>query len=222
MKKYNQRGAVHVSVIVAILMTILFFGATTFGFWAMAGKNDYKFNTDKKIAAAVAVEKQKSESSKDNEFAEKEKSPVKTYNGTSTFGSVSFDYPKTYSAYVIESSNGDTTPINGYYHPNIVPSVTDTNVSFALRFQVINSQYAELIKQYDALSKQGKVTVKPFRAAKQPDTLGIRVDGEITTGRPGSLLLIPLRDKTLKLSTESKEYTGDFDKYVLPSINFIP
>ena len=222
MKRLNQRGTVHVSVIVAIMMTMLFFAATTFGFWALAGKNDYKFNTDKKIEAAVAVEKQKVESSKDNEFAEKEKSPVKSYSGSSTFGSVSFDYPKTYSAYVIESTNGDTTPVNGYYQPNIVPAVSDVTVSFALRLQIVNGQYADLIKQFDSQVKAGKVTVKPFRAAKQPDTLGIRIDGELTTGKQGSMIMIPLRDKTLKLSTEGTQYTGDFNTYVIPSLNFIP
>ncbi len=221
MKRIDQRGTISISIIVAVTMSLLFVGALVFGFWAFSGKQDYKNNADKKIDTAVEVAKKQKESEKDNQFAEVLKSPVKTFYGSATYGSVSFEYPKTYSAYVVETTTGET-PVDGYFHPNVVPGITTAGIAFALRYQVVGRSYAEVLKSFDQLVKTNKITVKPFRAAKVPNTLGVRIDGQFVVGKQGSVILLPLRDKTIKIFTESNESKADFDKYVVPSISFVP
>ena len=63
------------------------------------------------------------------------------------------------------------------------------------------------------------MTVAPFRAVLVDSVLGARIDGEITTKRTGSVVLLPLRDKTLKIWTESNAYTADFDE-ILTNLSF--
>jgi hypothetical protein len=218
MNSRSQNGAMNVAGLVAVLMTVLFIGAAVFGAMAFSGKQDYKNNTDKKIDIAVTAAVKSAQVKKDADFAEAQKSPVKSYQGSSTFGTVYFEYPKTYSGYVISNSS---YPIDGMFYPGVVPG-SDDSVAFALRVQVLNTSYDSLVRQFDSDIKTGKVTALAFRAAKVPDVLGTRIDGEISSKKQGTIVLLPLRDKTLKIWTESKEFTAEFDKYVLPSLSFVP
>ena len=218
MKSTNQKGVINVATLVAGIMTLAFVLTLVFALMSFSRGQDYKNNSDKKVDAAVGVAVKESEAKKDTAFAEAEKSPVKTYSGPATFGTVVFNYPRSYSGYVISSSS---TPLDGSFYPGVVPG-NDQTIAFALRVQVTSSDYNTLVKEFDSSIKEGKVTVKPFRAAKVNGTLGVRIDGAIESSKQGSLVLLPLRDKTLKIWTESKEFTGDFDKYVLPSLSFVP
>lgn len=221
MKRTTEQGEITVAAIIAVTMTLLFVGALVFGFWAFAGKQDLQNNTNQKIDAAVEVAKKQTETAKDNEFAEASKSPVYTFRGSATFGSVSFDYPKTYSAYVVEKDT-NSNPVDAYFHPSIVPDVNDSSVSFGLRYKIVSDPYVTVLSSFDSYVKAGKTTVAPFRAAKVPQTLGSRVEGNFTTSKSGTMLLIPLRDKTIEIWTESGEHKADFEKYVVPSISFVP
>lgn len=221
MTKTNQQGAVQTSVLVAGLMTVLFVVSLIFALTMFMAKQDLSTKMDRKVAAQVAVETKAIEAKKDAELAEKEKSPTKTYVGPSTIGSVSFAYPKTYSAYVAESAASTGTQLSGYFHPNVVPK-DDRSVSYGLRAEVSTSSYDSAVRSFDTPQKSGKVTVKPFRAALVPSTLGVRIDGEIINGKQGVMILLPVRDKTLKIWTESKDFVNDFNTFVVPSISFVP
>jgi len=187
------------------------------------GRQDYKDNSDKKVSAAVEIAKKQTETAKDNEFVEKEKNPLRHYTGPSAYGSVDVQYPKTWSAYVTESTNG-ATPIIGYFHPSFVPSIVtgQASNSFALRLEVVNTSYDQALRQFESFVKQGKIKVTPYKAPKVPNVLGARLDGEIVTGKQGSMVLIPLRDKTLKIWTEANNFKGDFDNIIMANIVFVP
>jgi len=218
--KRSESGAIQTSALAAIVMTFLFVGSLIFGLAMLMGKSDLQKNLDAKVEAQVGSAVKKAEAAKDTELAEKEKSPVKTYTTPSALGSVSIDYPKTYSGYIDESSSSSAS-VSAYFHPNVVPK-EDRNTTFALRMQVLPNSYDSQVRTFDTNVKGGKLTVKAFRAAKVPSVLGTRIDGEIATGKQGSIILLPLRDKTIKIWTESKDFMPDFDKYVVPSITFIP
>ena len=220
-KQSSQRGTISVSVIVSIVASLLFVFALLFGLMTFTSKQSLQKNFDAKVSETIDKAVKTAEDKKDADFAEKDKSPTKTYNGSTTFGSVSFSYPKLYSAYVVEMVSTTGTPLDGFFQPNIVPIAGPTTL-FALRFQVVGTAYDTQLKEFDGLLKSGKVSAKPFRAAKVPSTLGVRIEGEIGSGKTGVLILLPLRDKTLRLWTESRDYVADFDKFVLPSLNFVP
>jgi hypothetical protein len=220
MKALNQRGDMNVLLIPFILMTLFFLGASGFALWAFTSREDYKNNSDQKVAAAVEVAKQETATAKDNEFVEKEKYPLKPYVGPATFGSVSIQYPKTWSAYVNESGSGNT-PLNGYFHPNFVPG-TDSGTGFALRIEVSEASYPDELRRFDGAARSGMVRVNPYAAPKVPGVVGARVDGEIISKKKGSMVLLPLRDKTLKVWTEADQFQKEYNEIILASLTFTP
>jgi hypothetical protein len=214
MKKSSNLGLLIATVILSLLLVV----AVAFGVWAFMGRNNYKYNSDQISAAAVTTAVAKNSVAKDKVFAEKEKFPLKDYRGPSAYGSVKISYPKTWSAYVDETANG-SNPIDGYFSPGFVAGIAD-NASYALRIKVVNSAYVNEIKQYDSLVKAGKVSAAPYIPAKIKTVTGMRFDGQLINNKVGSLVMVPVRDKTLMIWTEAPDFASDFNNTILPNYTF--
>jgi hypothetical protein len=220
MKRLDQRGAIDswlIAFIVTLLITLIALG---FGIWAFSGRQEYKNKVDEKIAIAVVDAETANSLKKDAEFAEKEKNPLRTYTGPATYGSLSISYPKTWSAYVDETAKSNL-PLSGVLNPSFVPGL-QSNLPVALRFTVSSSNYSSVVKTFDSLVKAGKIKVTPYKADKVPNVIGVRLDGEILTGKQGSMIIVPLRDKTLQVWTESPQFVPDFNTIILPNLVFVP
>ncbi len=218
MIKLNEKGSTNV-LLVPLILTILFFlAALVFGFWAFSSRQDYKNNVDKKIATAVEVAKQETATQKDNEFIEKEKLPLKEYSGPSSYGSVKVKYPKTWSAYVDETSS--KAPVDAYFHPNFVPSIDSDSASFALRLQVVDRTFDQEVRQFDSDVSKGKTKAKSYKPVNVEGVVGLRLDGEIIDKKRGTLILIKMRDKTLKIWTEADQFKKDFEDKILKNLTF--
>lgn len=217
-----QKNKSNIGVIISLIVFIvLFLSAAGFAFWAFSERNDYKNNVDKKIDAAVdkAVEESKKEQEKD--FAEREKSPNKEYKGPEKYGSVVIKYPKTWSVYVDES--GDSSmPLSGYFNPNYVPGIQAEGVTYALRMDISEEEFDSILSKYDEDSKSGKVSVAPISAVNVAGVNGVRVDGQIEENKRGSVVVFPLRDKTLILTVESEQFVNDFNEIILKNMSFTP
>jgi hypothetical protein len=217
--KHMQKENGSVSVILAVVFGLFFVFALIFGGWAFASRQDYKNNVDQKITDANAVAVQEAETAKDAEFVEKEKSPVRTYTGPVTYGAVSFEYPKTWSLYEVKATSG--TVLDLFAFPLVVPGVSNDQ-TYALRTEIVSQTYDTVVKQYDKDVKSGAVTSTAYRPAKVPDVLGVRIDGTIEREVQGAMVILPLRDRTIKIYTEIPQFVGDFNNIVLPSLSFVP
>ncbi len=187
--------------------------------WAFAGQQDYKNNVDQKVAEATVVAVQEAESAKDVEFLEKEKKPYETYRGSSTYGSLSFEYPKTWSLYVEESTSG--TVLDLYAHPVVVHD-TSADIPYAFRVEITSRSYDTELSSFESDIEKGVVRAEAFRASSVPDALGVKLTGEIDRNIQGVMVLLPLRDRTIKLFTESTDFANDFNSIILPQLSFIP
>jgi hypothetical protein len=192
-----------------------------FGVWAFMERDTYKNKTDKVVTQAVDIAKQEVSDQKDKDFLEKEKEPLQPYAGPAAYGSVTLKYPKTWSAYVNEESGNGATPIDGYFHPDFVPGL-QSGKQFALRLHVLNQAYDQALKKYESSIKAGKIKAAPYVAPKVPNITGMRLEGEIEQGKFGVLIVLPLRDKTVQVGTETKDFVKDLDTLVLPNFTFIP
>lgn len=217
MRKLNESGSLIVPLVIAV---VLLFSSLGFGTWAFLQMQDYKNNSDKKSAAAAVAAAAAEAKKKDAEFVETEKSPFKTYTGPTTFGTVSFQYSKKWSAYVSESGKGAAL-VDGYLSPDFVPDI-NSDKQFALRVQVVNTSYETVLKAFDPTVKTGKVSISAFRAEKVPAVLGSKLVGAIDSKKTGTMVLFPLRDKTLKVWTEGADALNDFNTIILPSLTFVP
>lgn len=208
----------NVLLIPLILASVFLLGTIGFSAWAFGERQDYKNNVDQKIAAAVSEAKKEEGALKDKQYAEAAKLPLKTYNGPEEFGSIVLQFPKTWSAYIVGAA-GDSEDYAGYFHPDAVPEVGQESSTFALRIDVVSEPYSEALEQYQ--DEEG-ISVTPYALPKLPKVTGVRIDGQIEENKKGSMIVLPLRDKTLKIYTESESYLNDFNNNILPNLTFSP
>jgi hypothetical protein len=222
MKQSSQSGTVAVVVTIVLLATALV-GALGFGAWAFAGRSDYKNNSDAKAAAAADKAVKEAGVKKDAEFAEKEKSPYRTYNGPAAFGSVQLTYPKTWSAYVIEKADNASLPVDGYFNVSYVQDTGSKN-PFALRLQVDGAKYEAELASLENQVKTGKGKTTAYRLPKVPSVLGVRFEGVVSTSsqKQGVMVMLPMRDKVLKVWTEGTANVSDLNDVILPNLSFVP
>jgi hypothetical protein len=218
MSTLNQKGSAALLGLLA-LSFVLFICAGAFGIWAYSGMQDYKDNTDKKIAAAVESAIKIEDVKKDKEADENEKKPLRTFKGSDTYGGLTIQYPKTWSAQVTQSDNGD--PLDGYFHPDVIPGIKP-DISYALRVKIVSQNYDVVMKQYEGLITAGTVKSTPFRPTNVPTVLGVKLDGKVEGTKVVRMVLLKLRDKTIKISSESDKFYADFDNIILPNISFTP
>ncbi len=214
MKTSPESGAVNpllISNLLTGLMVLVLTGATI---WLFMGYTDYKSNSDQKVATAVATAKKEQQALDEKSFLEKEKLPTRTYTGPADLGSVSFQYPRTWSVYVGRQVAG----LEVYLHPDVVPPLSNAQ-PFAARIVVENRPYETVLRAYDGLVKKGNLRSNPVTVE---GFSGIRLDGVFSKEREGSAVVFKVRDKTLTVATDASAYRGDFDNTILKSLKFNP
>lgn len=214
--KHQQAGAINPLMFSLVMSVVLLVISVGFGAWAYVSRQDYKNNTDQKIEQAVAVAVERTKTEKDNEFIEREKEPLKQYKVPSDLGSISLSYPKTWSGQA-EVKDGTGVFI---FHPDVINIAEET--VYALKISVENTSYEEEVLKLDQQVREGKAKAVVYKLPKVPNVLGVRINGEIGEGKQGSMIMLPLRDKTIKISTESQSFLGDFNKFILPNLSFSP
>lgn len=219
----GQGGAMNLLAIPLALVTLALFAVAGLAYYEYGQSEQYKNDVDQQIAAAVSKAEAETSEKKDKAFAEKEKSPYVVWTGPAAYGSLKIQYPRTWSAYV----DAPTTltggrPVNGYFAPNQVPSINDQTNTFALRVYIVQQAYDGIVKQYQGKQKSGTVTIQPYQSPNVPGIVGVRIDGEVQAKKQGSMIVLPFRDKTLELWTESNEFKDDFNNIILPNFSLVP
>jgi hypothetical protein len=213
-------------VVIALmsLLGLLLISALGFGYWAFSGRQDYKNNSDQKVTVAVKKANDEQKKTLEASFEEREKSPYKSYTSAVQYGSVKIVYSKMWSSYIIEQTAGSGTLINGYMYPDFVPDIgaNDKN-NYHLRFQIIDTQYNAEINKYASFIKSGKLTSTPFAPPQvQGAIVGVKLDGQLESKKAGSMVILPLRDKTIKIWTENQSAVNDFNNIVLKNLSYTP
>jgi len=219
--KHNQNGAINILLVPFILALLFLLTALGFGVWSFTGRQDYKINVDQKISAAVELAKQQESTEKDKQFAEAEKKPLKTYSGPQASGSLVIQYPKTWSSYVDDTTVGGT-PVDGYFYPGSVPSITATSSTFALRVQVLAQAYSDVLASLAGQQQSGLLTIDAYKLPRVPGVVGVMVNGQIEANKTVSMVILPLRDKTIEISTQGDQFRSDFTTSILPNVTFSP
>lgn len=207
-------------IIPLIVFTVLTLAIGGFAAWAYAGRQDYKNNSDQKAAIAAELAVKQEADRKDAEFVDREKQPYKTYTTSDSSGSVKITYPKTWSGYVNEDQQSIAL-VDAYWHPDLVPG-TKSATAYALRLEITNKLYADEVRSLDSLVKSGSVKVSPYVPKNVSGVTGVRIQGEITKGKNSTMIILPLRDKSIKLYTESPDFVKDLNDIVLANLTFTP
>ncbi len=224
MLKHNQVGAIGGEDISLTLAIILLIAALVFGGWAYSSRQDYKNNADVKIDNAVAAAKQEQNKVDQGFFDEQAKQPLRAYDGPQAYGSLVVNFPKNWSAYVDDSGTSLNGLVDGYFAPGTVPAITSPTSVFALRVQVINKAYSQVVQSFSKQQQAGKLTVSAYALPKFPKNVGVEVVGLLSKQATQSvtMVVIPLRSDTLELWTQGSQYLSDFNNNILPNFSFSP
>jgi hypothetical protein len=220
MTSSREQGYVAPLLIPLIVAVVLLVSALSFGGWAFSSRQDYKNHSDKKATAASAVAVTKAQAADAIKYAEAAKNPLKTFVGPDAYGAVTVQYPKTWSAYIV--TQGASTALDAYFHPDIVPYTGDSNNAYSLRVEILPNSYASVVAGFNGLVSGKKVAAEPYSLPKVPAVKGMRFTGQLNAKKQGSIIVLPVRNVTLEISTESNDYMPDFNNIILPNLSFSP
>ncbi len=195
--------------VVFITTTILALGA---GGWALYNYLDQKNNVDaiKSTAVNEAVKNQADKDAAD--FLQKEKQPNRQFAGPVDYGSLAFDYPKTWSVYVDKAATTNSSTYTAYLNPVSVPPVSASDTTqYALRVTIEQRDTDAVIASYNNLVKTGKLVAS---AVKINDTDATRLDGNFTANIRGSAVIFKIRDKTVTVRSDADTFKNDFNTLI--------
>lgn len=212
---HNERGQIDPLIVPLVISVVMILGLAGFGLWSYISFVDERDNTQEKIDVAVQEAEAAITTELEADFTEREKEPYLNYVASNTVGSLSVTYPKTWSGFVSESSG--TTPLDAFFHPGFVPDSND--VQYALRVSVEEKDYNREVSELQKDVESGELTVTTITVSGEQ---GLRFDGEIENDTFGAIVLLPLRDKTIKVWTESQVYVDDLTNIVLENLSYEP
>ena len=190
-----------------VVLTLLLLLTLVFGLWAFSQMQTYKNKSDQKSAAAVDAAKKQLTLQLQTDFDKQAKAPYKTYQASATYGSITFDYPKTWSAY---DAGGSDEALNLYFFPGVVPN-TDGSTAYPLRVELLSTDYASVVDQFSSGTSDGSVKASAYVPPKMKGvtnvTVGTRFDGAINQNNS---------------TTQTAASVPDLDNIVLASLTFVP
>lgn len=208
MRKF-ELGAISSSIfaIVALVILVVVFGG--FSIWAYINYLDQKQDVDGKVASATAAARLDQAAKDEEKMIEAEKNPLRTFAGPSDYGSLTFQYPKTWSVYqATDVSQGGGVTYEAYLHPIVVPPIAVKTQKFALRVTIEQKTYDKALETYNALVKKGDMKASAYTDGTHT---GTRFDGSFTKDMVGTAILIKMRDRTLTMRTDGDVFKADYE-----------
>ncbi len=87
---------------------------------------------------------------------------------------------------------------------------------------VENRAYSDALTAYDSQLLNGELRAKAYSLPKVRNVVGTRFDGTIEPNKQGTVVVLPLRDKTVRIINEVPELVNDFNKIILENLSFNP
>lgn len=197
------------SLIEMIIIIVLGVVAATFiglFIWMYIQYDDVKTDVDGQISSAVAIAVEENTTELQAQFTEQEKSPYETFTGPAEYGSLSFEYPKTWSVYIAEDSDDGGNYV-AYFHPAYVYPVSRDQI-YALRLEITSDSFDKITESYARDLEDGTLTMT---VRQINGTSTNYYQGTLPDKHVGRSVIFRLRDKTVILQTDAELYAGDFE-----------
>ncbi len=205
----QERGGIHASTVIVIVLTVLLAGAGSFGIWAYLQYQEAKTDIDGKIELAANNARKEQVEADEAKFIEREKEPNRQFVGPSDYGRVTFQYPKTWSVYEArDAASGGN--YEAYLNPIIVPQLSSSR-QVALRVTIVDQDYDAVLRQYQTIVKRGDLKSTGITVGEYS---GTRLDGSFSKDIRGAAVIFKIRDKTLTIRTDANTFIKDFDALV--------
>lgn len=184
--------------------------------WMYLQWNEAQTAVNSKIDEAVAIAVDENTTKLENDFADREKQPYKTFGGPTDYGSLSFEYPKTWSVYeAADASAGGN--FEAYLNPDKVSPIDDKTI-FSLRVKIVADPIEEISENYQDGVEDGELTPSTQPIGKDGDIATVYT-GQITDEFQGKIAIFKIRDKTVILQTDAMIFEGEFN-HVLETVRY--
>ncbi len=212
-KKTVNRNLIETIILVIVsVLAMVFIGLFI---WKYIEWDTVKTDVDGQIDAAVAMAVSENTTKLENEFTEREKYPYKSFLGPADYGSLSFEYPKTWNVYVAkDASNGGD--YEAYFNPGEVQPVGVSTVN-ALRVIIRDQAFDNVIRTYDNLVRTGKVSVVSRNVGS---TVANVYTGDLPNNIRGTVAIFKLRDKTVIIQTDAAIFSDEYYR-LLDTVTFV-
>lgn len=206
----NEKKTSRYSVVETVILIVVALIAIIF-IWLYIQKyiewDSIATDIDGRIDAAVATAKAETATEMEAEFAEREKYPYKDFAGPADYGSLGFEYPRTWSVYIAkDASNGGD--FEAYLNPREVEPVSNTTIN-ALRVTIRDSAFDNVTRTYDNYVKNGRLQLTTRNVG---GILANLYTGELPNGIRGAVAIFKLRDKTVMIQTDAELFINEFNQ----------
>lgn len=206
-RRNRDDGTINASIfaIIALVLLVLVFGS--FSIWAYVNYIGQKQDVDSKVSEAVAKAVLKQSNKDETAFSAREKEPMRQFVGPSDYGRLTFDYPKTWSAYqASDVSSGGGVTYQAFLNPVLVPPVSDAT-KFAIRITIEQKTYDQTLATYQKLIQKGDLKSSVY---SDGNLTGTELVGNFNKDIYGTAVLIKMRDRTLTIRTDGDVFINDF------------
>ncbi len=203
----DQRGISNSLTIPLIGIGVLAFGLLASTIYLFTELDGAKNKRDEFATAQVEKASDSFEKDIEAKYFQKEKEPFLDFDGPDLLGGITFKYPKTWSVMVNQEVSSNQQ-IDAYLHPGMIRFDEESSRSYALRLQLLTQTYSEVLGSYISLVQEGKLKSK---AVVFNGTEGVRLDGQLSAEDRGSMVVLPIRDKTMLFWTESPDFIDDYN-----------
>lgn len=162
-------------------------------------------DVESQIEQAVAVAIAENTTKMEEEFIEREKSPYRDFMGPEDYGSLSFQYPRTWSVYIASDAVGGGD-FSAYMNPTQVEPVKQDSIN-ALRVTIRNTAFDTVARSYENYVTNGKLS---FSTRNVGGALANLYTGTLPNGLQGAVVIFKLRDKTVVLQTDAEIFLSEF------------
>lgn len=139
--------------------------------------------------------------------------PYRSYTAPVTFGDFTIKFPKNWSAWVAENISS-SNQVELIASPDFIKVLPDNSVNYALHVMLVNSTYTNLRQNYDQQVKDKKAKATSVTIS---GISGTRYEGQYSQTKSGIIVLVPVRDKTMVLSTENTKFSSEFSQILTQS-----
>lgn len=201
--------------LIAIILGVVCLALAAAFVWALGGYLDYKSNTEKKITAAVAEAENKKTKELETGFQTERNRLFNKYTTDPVIANATLEYPRDWSFY-LEQDTKSKTQIDAKFNPTVV--VEGSPGTVGLHLQIVQQLYDDVVADHQRSIEQGELTASPLQIS---GVNGLRFDGKIDHDHVGSMVVFPIRDKTLIVSTESNDFVSVFNE-AISKLSFTP
>lgn len=211
-------GKPHRNLVETIVLVLVSLVAVTFiglFIWKYLEWDNIKTDVNGQIDAAVAVAVSENTTKLENEFLEREKYPYKTFSGPADYGSLSFEFPKTWNTYIAQDATSGGN-FEAYLNPGEVQPVSTQTIN-ALRVQILNQTFENTARTYEGLVNSNQLTITTREVGS---TVANTYVGTLPNGLRGIATIFKVRDKTILLQTDAELFAEEYYK-LLNTVTFV-